>query len=82
MSVLANVNKTLGSLDMHEEQFYTVAEVATILKVSTDTATRIFEDEPGVLDLGSPEKSHKRRYRILRTPLAVFNRVLHKRRMR
>jgi hypothetical protein len=66
---------------MQEGQYYTVAEVAEVLKVSTDTATRLFEDEPGVLDLGSPEKPHKRRYRVLRIPLAVFNRVLSKKRV-
>ena len=64
-----------------EEQFYTVAEAAEILKVSTDTATRLFSDEPGVINLGTPEKSHKRRYRVLRIPHAVFNRVIHKRRV-
>lgn len=61
-----------------EETFYTVSEVAEILKVSTDKVTRMFEDQPGVLDLGSSEKSHKRRYRVLRIPHAVFNRVIHK----
>jgi len=64
-----------------QEQFYTVAEAAEILKVSTDKVTRMFEDEPGVVDLGSPEHSHKRGYRVLRIPLAVFNRVIHKRRV-
>ena len=62
-----------------QEQYYTVAEAAKIRKVSTDTVTRMFENEPGVLDLGSPEKTHKRRYRVLRIPLAVFNRVTFKR---
>jgi len=64
-----------------EEQFYTVAEAAEILKVSTDKITKMFEDEPGVVDLGSPEQSHKRRYRVLRISHAVFNRVIHKRRV-
>ena len=64
-----------------EQQFYTVAEAAEILKVSTDTATRLFEDELGVVDLGSKEQSHKRRYRVLRIPHSVFNRVIHKRRV-
>lgn len=64
-----------------QEQFYTVAEAAKILKVSTDTVTRLFEEEPGVVDLGSPERFHKRRYRTLRIPHAVFNRVLHKKRI-
>lgn len=64
-----------------QEQFYTVAEAAEILKVSTDKVTRMFEDEPGVVDLGSPEQLHKRRYRVLRIPQSVFNRVLHKKRI-
>jgi len=64
-----------------QEHFYTVAEAAEILKVSTDTVTRMFEDEPGVLDLGSPERLHKRRYRVLRIPHSVFNRVLHGKRI-
>jgi len=64
-----------------QEQFYTVAEAAEILKVSTDKVTRMFEDEPGVVDLGSPETLHKRRYRVLRIPHSVFNRVLHKKRI-
>jgi hypothetical protein len=37
-----------------DERFYTVVEAAEILKVSPDKATRIFENEPGVVDLGSP----------------------------
>ena len=32
-----------------------VVEAAQILKCSPDKATRIFEDETGVVDLGSPE---------------------------
>lgn len=64
-----------------EEQFYTVAEAAEILKVSTDKIARMFGDEPGVVDLGSPERSHTRRYRVLRIPYAVFNRVLHNKRV-
>ena len=64
-----------------QEQFYTVAEAAEILKVSTDTVARMFGNEPGVVDLGSPEGLHKRRYRVLRIPHSVFNRVLHKMRI-
>jgi hypothetical protein len=64
-----------------ENQFYTVAEAAEILRVSADKITRMFEDEPGVVDLGSPEKAHKRRYRVLRIPHAVFNRVVFKNRV-
>jgi excisionase family DNA binding protein len=64
-----------------EAQFYTVAEAAKILKVSRDTITKLFADESGVVDLGSPERLHKRRYRVLRIPHSVFNRVLHQKRV-
>ena len=64
-----------------EDELYSVAELATRLKISTDKVTRMFEDEPGVIDLGAPEKMHKRRYRILRISASVVNRVLQKRRI-
>ena len=64
-----------------QEQFYTVAEAAKILKVSRDTIAKMFSDQPGVVDLGSPERLHKRRYRVLRIPYSVFNRVLHQMRV-
>jgi hypothetical protein len=49
-------------------EYLTVEEVASILKVSTDTVIRKFENRPGVLDLGSGEGRFKRRYRVLRIP--------------
>lgn len=66
---------------MQEQEFYTIAEVAKMLKVSPDTVSRLFGNEPGVIDLGSPERRHKRRYRVLRIPAAVLNRFLHKKRV-
>jgi len=65
-----------------EVELYSVAELAARLKISADKVTRMFEDEPGVIDLGAPEKMHKRRYRILRIPASVVNRVLQKRRIK
>lgn len=65
-----------------EEVLYSVAELATRLKISADKVTRMFEDESGVIDLGAPGLMHKRRYRILRIPAAVVNRVLQKRRIK
>jgi len=65
-----------------EDELYSVAEVATRLKISADKVTRMFEDEPGVIDLGEPELMHKRRYRILRIPGSVLNQVLQKRRIK
>jgi len=66
---------------MQEPEFFTIAEVARMLKVSPDTVSRRFEHEPGVIDLGLPERRHKRRYRVLRIPAAALNRLLHKKRV-
>lgn len=66
---------------MLEQEFFTVAEVAKILKVGRDTVSRRFENEPGVIDLGVPTRRYKRRHRILRIPAAVLNRFLHKKRV-
>jgi len=66
---------------MHEQEFFTVSEVAKMLKVSPDKVSRHFEEEPGVIDLGAPERLHKRRYRVLRIPAAVLNRFLYKKRV-
>jgi hypothetical protein len=62
---------------MQEIEFLTVAEVAAILRVSTDTVIRRFGSEAGVVDIGSTESNRKRRYRILRIPRHVLSRVLH-----
>ena len=66
---------------MQEPEFFTVQEVAKMLKISPDTVSRRFEKESGVIDLGTPERLHKRRYRVLRIPAAVLNRFLHKKRV-
>lgn len=61
---------------------FSVAEIAAHSKISADKVTRLFEDEPDVIDLGTPETMHKRRYRVLRIPASVLNRVLRKRRIK
>ena len=66
---------------MQEQEFFTVSEVAKMLKVSPDTISRRFEKEPGVIDLRAPERMHKRRYRVLRIPAAALNRFLYKKRV-
>ena len=58
-----------------EEQYLTVAEVATMLKISRDTVRRMFATEPGVLNVG-PLHGAGRRYRVLRIPLGVLKRVM------
>jgi hypothetical protein len=65
------------------DEFRTVAKVAEILGVSKDTVRRLFADEPGVIDLGRHEPTRgKRRYRVLRIPSGVINRVLTSRSVR
>jgi len=59
-----------------EKQALTVAEVASLTGYSRQTVTRIFEKEQGVLVLSRPEKMHKRGYRSIRIPRAVYERVL------
>ena len=66
---------------MQEQEFFTVSEVAKMLKVSRDMVSCRFEKELGVIDLGTPERLHKRCYRVLRIPAAVLNRFLHKKRV-
>jgi hypothetical protein len=62
------------------EEFRTVARVAEMLGVSTDTVRRLFSNEPGVIDLGQREMSRgKRRYRVLRIPSTVVARFLERR---
>ncbi|HSY35007.1 MAG TPA: hypothetical protein VK814_04590 [Acidobacteriaceae bacterium] len=63
---------------MTEEPALTVAEVATLTGWSRQTVTRLFERERGVLVLGRPESLHKRSYRSIRIPRAVYERVLNR----
>lgn len=58
-----------------DKPVYTVAEVAALLGLSRRTVIRVFECEPGVIVLGRPEKMHKRAYRSIRIPAAVYLRV-------
>jgi len=63
---------------MQEKEVYTVDKVAELTGFSRSTITRMFESERGVLMLGQPESLHKRRYRSIRIPKAVFERVVHR----
>jgi predicted DNA-binding transcriptional regulator AlpA len=62
---------------MTEKPALTVAEVATLTGWSRQTVTRLFEHERGVLVLGRPESLHKRSYRSIRIPRAVYERVVN-----
>ena len=63
---------------MKEKPAYAVAEVAELTGFSRQTVIRMFENEKGVLILERPERLHKRGYRSIRIPRAVFERVIRK----
>lgn len=70
------MNKPLPDPD---EEYLTIVEVARLLRISRQTATKLFEKEKGVIDLGSAEELHKRGYKILRVSRRVFELVVRKR---
>jgi hypothetical protein len=49
-----------------------------MMGLSRQTVIRIFEKERGVLILRRPESMHKRPYRSLRIPRAVYERVVNR----
>jgi len=61
---------------MREKQAYTVRELAALTGLSRQTVIRLFEEERGVLIGKRPEKLHKRGYRSIRIPRAVYERVI------
>lgn len=64
-------------MDFGSEEFYTVGDLAELLKVSESTVRRMFVDEPGVVRIGrASARSGKREYLTLRIPKSVAMRVL------
>ena len=62
-----------------DAEFLTVAQVAERWGLSSDTITRLFQDEPGVIPLGKEHPRGKRRRVTLRIPVEVVERVKRKR---
>jgi hypothetical protein len=61
------------------ERHYSPAEIGEIWNLSADCVRKIFETEPGVLVIGNSQPGRgKQRYRTLRIPQSVLDRV-HKR---
>ena len=58
-----------------EERHYTPAEIAHLWHLSPDKVRRIFQDEPGVLIFEDKSTFFRRRYRTLRIPESVLERV-------
>jgi hypothetical protein len=59
-------------------EVYTVVEVAGLTGYSRQTVTRMFENEKGVLVMARSETTHKRGYRSIRIPRAVYQRVIER----
>jgi hypothetical protein len=57
------------------ERHYAVAEIAALWNLSTDKVRELFEAEPGVLVIADRNPRRKRRYRTLRIPQTVVDRV-------
>lgn len=66
-------------VDDGTQQTFTVAQVASLWQLSTDTIRRIFEDEPGVLVQGNRNPRGKRKRITLRIPRHVMERVRKRR---
>jgi hypothetical protein len=60
------------------ERHYAVTEIAEMWNLSPDKVRHIFLHEPGVLVIGDPSPRYKRRYRTLRIPQSVLQRVHNK----
>jgi hypothetical protein len=59
----------------HTERHYAVGEIAAVWNLSADKVRELFEQEPGVLVIGDRNPRGKRRYRTLRIPQTVVDRV-------
>lgn len=74
----------IGSAEDHKQPqpYLTVPQVAAILAVSDDTVLKQFAALEGVIDIGTPEKMHKRRKRALRIPQRTLQRYIHERQVK
>lgn len=57
-------------------ELLTVKQVSTVLKCSEDSVLRVFAGKRGVVDLGTSEGRNKRKYRVLRIPVAIVEKYL------
>ena len=79
LAVIARTNQTASITGVVRvtEPFLTVPESAKLLRVDRHTVCRLFADESGVVVIGNREtRRGQRKYRMLRVPTAVLNRVV------
>jgi hypothetical protein len=60
------------------EKHYSIHEIATLWGLSVKTVRRLFDNEPGVIELANPETRFKRAYVTRRVPESVLLRVHRK----
>ena len=75
-SKLHNTKWRAVKMPLVDKPALTLADVAERMGFSTQTVIKLFEREPGVIILKRPEKMHKRSYRSVRIPRAVYERVV------
>ena len=72
-------NIALASHGDHEsriyERHYSPSELGELWNLSVDTIRRVFESEPGVMVFENPDRASSRRFRTLRIPESVAQRV-------
>ena len=72
----SRVDPSVAEVPRFAVQHYTVKDIGTMWKLSEDAVRKIFENEPGVLIFGEEKRNrYKRRYRTLRIPESVLERV-------
>jgi len=84
LAVIARTSQTalIGVCPL-TEPFLTVPEIAKLLRVDRHTVCRLFAEEPGVVVIGNREtRRGQRKYRMLRVPTAVLNRVVARMKVR
>lgn len=61
--------------DASREKHYSILEVAELWGLSEKTIRRLFQDEPGVVEIGASESRFRRAYVTRRIPESVLRRV-------
>ncbi len=65
-------------MEVQDKPAYKVHEVAALMGFSVPTIIKMFQHEPGVIIVDHAEQMNKRRYRCIRIPRAVYQRVLRR----
>lgn len=68
-------NDSRKPVDSALERHFSIQELAILWNLSEKTIRRLFEDEPGVIEIGSAEQRFRRAYVTRRIPESVAQRV-------